>query len=180
VTANSFKDINFCAVSQTPMSVFFVDFGSDFQYSGATDQGCSKLSHNRRACYMANDEQEIRDLVARWIQASMAGDVDTIHDLIAEDAVFHGAGREPFGKEAYVQSFRRGLEQVSMEVRSEIAELQVAGNLAYLRNQLWVTMTPRGGGVAMKRTGYSLTILRKLEDGRWVLSRDANMLTHAD
>jgi uncharacterized protein (TIGR02246 family) len=129
---------------------------------------------------MPDDEQAIRDLVARWNDASMAGDVETVLGLIAEDAVFQVAGREPFGKDAFGQGLRRGLEQVRLDVRSEIEELHVVGDLAYLRHHLWVTMTPRGGGAPMKRTGYTLTILRKLADGRWVLSRDANMLTHSD
>jgi uncharacterized protein (TIGR02246 family) len=126
---------------------------------------------------MPNDEQAIRDLVARWNDASMASDVETILSLIAEDALFQVAGREPFGKEAFEQGLRRGLEQVRIDVQSEIEELHVAGDFAYLRNHLWVTMTPHGGDVAMKRTGYTLTILRKLPDGQWLLSRDANMLT---
>jgi uncharacterized protein (TIGR02246 family) len=129
---------------------------------------------------MPNDEQAIRDLVARWNDASMAGDVETVLGLIADDAVFQIAGREPVGKEAFGEGLRRGLEQVRLDLRSEIEELQVVGDLAYLRNHLWVTMTPRGGGAPMKRTGYTLTILRKLPDGGWVLSRDANMLTHSD
>jgi len=29
----------------------------------------------------------------------------------------------------------------------------------------------------MRRSGYTLTILRKEPDGRWRLARDANMLT---
>jgi uncharacterized protein (TIGR02246 family) len=126
---------------------------------------------------MTTDEQAIRDLVARWNQASMAGDIETVLSLVAEDAVFQVTGREPFGKQAFEQGFRGGLEHVRLEVHYEIEELQVVGDLAYLRNHLWVTMTPRGGGVPMKRTGYTLTIFRKLTDGRWVLSRDANMLT---
>jgi uncharacterized protein (TIGR02246 family) len=126
---------------------------------------------------MQNDEQAIRDLVARWNNASMAGDVATVLSMIAEDAVFLIAGREPFGKESFAEGLHRGLEHVRIDVRSEIEELHVAGDFAYLRNHLWVTITPRGGGVPMKRTGYTLTILRKLPDGSWVLSRDANMLT---
>jgi uncharacterized protein (TIGR02246 family) len=126
---------------------------------------------------MQNDEQAIRDLVARWNEASIAGDVETILGMTAEDAVFQVAGREPFGREAFAKGFRAGLEQVRIEVRSEIEELQVAGDFAYLRNHLWVTMTARGGGVPMKRTGYTLTILRKQLDGRWLLTRDANLLT---
>src|ERR1700759_4858134 len=117
---------------------------------------------------MQNDEQAIRDLVARWNDASMAGDVETVLGMLAEDAVFQVAGREPFGKEAFAQGLRRGLEQVRIDVRSEIDELQVTGDCAYLRNHLWVTITPRGGGVPVRRTGYTLTILRKLPDGKWM------------
>lgn len=126
---------------------------------------------------MQNDEQAIRDLVTRWNDASMAGDVDTVLGLIAEDAVFQVAAREPFGKEAFGKGLRGGLEQVRVDVQSDIQELQVIGDIAYLRNHLRVTLTPRGGGAPMKRVGYTLSIFRKLPDGRWVLSRDANMLT---
>ena len=129
---------------------------------------------------MPNDEQEIRDLVARWNEASMAGDVETVIGLIADDAVFQVAGREPFGKAVFEEGLRRGLEQVRIGVDYEIQELQVFGEVAYLRNRLWVTMTPRGGGMPIKRAGYTLTVLRRLPDGRWVLSRDANMLNHVD
>ncbi|HSY72285.1 MAG TPA: SgcJ/EcaC family oxidoreductase [Alloacidobacterium sp.] len=126
---------------------------------------------------MQNDEQTIRDLVAKWNGATIAGDIETICGMIADDAVFHVAGRDPFGKEAFVNGFRAGLEQVRIDVRSEIEELHVAGDFAYLRHHLWVTITPRGGGVPIKRTGYTLTILRKQPDGRWLLARDANLLT---
>ena len=126
---------------------------------------------------MQNDEQAIRDLVARWSDASMAGEVETVLELIAEDAVFHVAGREPYGKEAFAHSFRQGLEQVRLDIRSEIAELEVVGDIAYARNHLRVLITPRGGGVPMERTGYAMTIFRKLPEGKWVLSRDANLMT---
>ena len=33
------------------------------------------------------------------------------------------------------------------------------------------------GRRARRRSGYTLTVLRKLSDGRWVISRDANLLT---
>ncbi|QNI33380.1 SgcJ/EcaC family oxidoreductase [Alloacidobacterium dinghuense] len=126
---------------------------------------------------MQNDEQAIRDLVEQWSAASMAGKVEEVLELVAEDAVFHVAGREPYGKEAFAQSFRQGLEHVRLEIRSEITELEVVGNLAYMRNHLRVTITPRGGGMPMNRAGYAMTILRKLPEGKWVLSRDANLLT---
>ena len=79
---------------------------------------------------MQNDEQTIRDLVAKWNGATIAGDIETICGMIADDAVFHVAGRDPFGKEAFVNGFRAGLEQVRIDVRSEIEELHVAGDFA--------------------------------------------------
>jgi uncharacterized protein (TIGR02246 family) len=126
---------------------------------------------------MQNDEQAIRDLVARWNEATAADDIDTVLTLVAEDAVFLVAGRPPFGKQAFAEGFRGGLEHVRIEAQAEIEDLQVVGDVAYLRNHLWVTVTPRGGGVPMKRTGYTLTVLRKGVDGRWVLTRDANLVT---
>jgi ketosteroid isomerase-like protein len=36
---------------------------------------------------------------------------------------------------------------------------------------------PPGGGKTVRRSGYTLTILRKESDGKWRLARDANSLT---
>jgi uncharacterized protein (TIGR02246 family) len=55
----------------------------------------------------------------------------------------------------------------------------VLGGWAYLRNRLTITMTPSGGEPLLKRSGYTLSILRKEKDGRWLLVRDANLIaTH--
>jgi len=35
-----------------------------------------------------SDEQYIRDLVATWMQATIAGDIDRIRPLMSEDVVF--------------------------------------------------------------------------------------------
>lgn len=126
---------------------------------------------------MQTDDQVIRDLVAKWNHASASGDIETITNLIANDAVFLVAGRPPFGKEAFVANFRSGLEHVKIQAESEIQEINVVGAHAFMRTHLWVTITPRGGGVPMKRRGYTLSVLRKDPDGGWQLVRDANLLT---
>ncbi|MBV9393462.1 MAG: DUF4440 domain-containing protein, partial [Methylobacteriaceae bacterium] len=43
-----------------------------------------------------------------------------------------------------------------------------------IRNYLAMTITP-DGGAPTKRSGWTLTILRK-ESGRWRLARDANLV----
>ena len=44
---------------------------------------------------MSTDEQQIRALVATWMQATQAGDVDTVLDLMTDDVVFLVPGRPP-------------------------------------------------------------------------------------
>ncbi|MGH6869108.1 MAG: YybH family protein, partial [Methylocella sp.] len=82
---------------------------------------------------------------------------------------------KPFGKEAFAASFK-GLKGVRFETSSDIKEIKVFDDWAYLRNNLEVTMTPPGGGAPIRRSGHTLTILRKELDGRWLLVRDANLL----
>jgi ketosteroid isomerase-like protein len=52
----------------------------------------------------------------------------------------------------------------------------VLGEWAYLRNHVSVTVTPPGGE-PIRRAGYTLTILRKTPSGKWLLARDANLMT---
>jgi ketosteroid isomerase-like protein len=40
-----------------------------------------------------------------------------------------------------------------------------------------MTIMPVGGGQAVGRSGYMLTVMRKEADGRWRLARDANLVT---
>ena len=50
---------------------------------------------------MTDDERAIRDLIATWMRASEAGDVNTVMSLMADDVIFMVPGREPFGKEVF-------------------------------------------------------------------------------
>jgi uncharacterized protein (TIGR02246 family) len=124
---------------------------------------------------MTEDERAIRQLVSTWMAASQAGDTETVLSLMADDVVFMVVGQEPFGKEKFAAA-ARGMQNVRMEGTSDIRELAVLGDWAYLRNHLVVTMTPPGGQ-PVRRAGYTLTILRKTPAGQWLLARDANLMT---
>ena len=74
-------------------------------------------------------------------------------------------------------AFRSALGQVRIEGKPNIQEIQVAGDYAFCWNQLSVTVTPLQGGPAQRRAGPTLSVFRKEPDGRWILFRDANMLS---
>lgn len=123
-----------------------------------------------------SDEQQIRDLVATWMSATRAGDVDQVLSLMADDVVFLVAGQPPFGKQEFAATLRvpPGTPRPQIDGRSEIQEIHVSGDWAWMRTRLSVDVTMNGK--AMKRAGHTLSVLRK-SGGRWLLARDANLLT---
>jgi uncharacterized protein (TIGR02246 family) len=124
---------------------------------------------------MTSDEEAIRALVATWMAASKAGDLETLSWLMADDVLFMVPGQAPFDKEAFLKA-TRNMRDLRIEGASEIEELKILGDWAYMRNRLTVTVLTEDGEPTLRRSGYTLSILRKEPDGRWVLARDANLL----
>jgi uncharacterized protein (TIGR02246 family) len=126
---------------------------------------------------MKSDEDQIRELVTTWMSASRAGDVETVLSLMADDVVFLVAGRPPMGKEEFgrVARSQAGGGGPKIDGTSEIQELEVFGDRAFMWARLKVVVTPPDGSAPIERAGHTLTILRK-ENGRWLLARDANLL----
>ena len=79
---------------------------------------------------MTEDERAIRELVATWMAASRAGDLDTVLGLMTEDVVFMVPGRAPFGKEAFAAQ-SRGMAAARLEGTSDIRELRILGDWAF-------------------------------------------------
>jgi uncharacterized protein (TIGR02246 family) len=125
---------------------------------------------------MKNDEQQIRDLVATWMSATKTGDTAAVLELMTDDVVFLVSGQPPFGKERFAQTMRLpdGAPRPRMDGRSEIQEIHIAGDVAYMWARLSVEVTPPDGA-PMKRAGHTLSVLRK-DGGKWRLARDANLL----
>jgi uncharacterized protein (TIGR02246 family) len=127
---------------------------------------------------LPNDTAQIRELIADWLRATAAGDLDRLLGLMAEDVVYLLPGQPPMrGRESFAAAFRTALQSFRIEGRSQIQEIQVAGHMAYCWNHLTVTLRPLAGGSPARRSGNVLTVLRKNLNGRWQVFRDANLLT---
>ena len=127
---------------------------------------------------MLDDEQQIRQLVRDWMAASQAGDVGKVLSLMTEDAVFLVAGHpNPMRKADFAAAAKAqaGAGGPKIEGHSDIQEVKVLGDWAFMWSRLRVKMTPPGAAAPNERAGHTLTVLKK-EQGRWLLARDANML----
>lgn len=123
---------------------------------------------------MTEDERAIREVVATWLDASKRGDTAAVLSLMTDDVVFLVPGQKPFGKAAFATA-SEAQNDMQIEGQSIIEELTVLGNWAHLRTHLSITVTVPDRD-PVRRSGYTLTIMRKEADGKWRLARDANLL----
>jgi uncharacterized protein (TIGR02246 family) len=127
---------------------------------------------------MQSDEEQIRALVSTWMAATKAGDVKTVLSLVADDVVFLVAGRPPMRKDEFAEGLKAQAQQTApkFEGTSEIQEITVSGDWAFMWTKLKVLATPPDGSPPTERAGHTLTVLKK-QAGRWVIARDANLLS---
>jgi uncharacterized protein (TIGR02246 family) len=109
--------------------------------------------------------------------ATKAGDVSKLLGLMTDDVLFLVHGKPPFGKEQFAAGLAPpgdGAPRPVFEGHSEIQEIHVAGDFAWMWTKLAVESTLPDGRKT-KRAGTTLSVLRKSQ-GRWRIARDANLL----
>ena len=123
------------------------------------------------------DEEQIRELVSTWMAATKAGDIDKVLSLMSDDVVFLMPGQSAMRKAGFAEAVRAqaGDDARKFDGTSEIQEITVLGEWAFMWTKLTVVVTPSANGPSMKRAGHTLSVLKK-HHGKWVLVRDANML----
>lgn len=126
---------------------------------------------------MNEDEKEIRELVQKWMHATQAGETAAVLSLMTDDVVFLVPGRPPMTKQIFAslsaEQSKPGAPK--FEGTSEIKEIQVLGDWAFMWTNLKVVVQPPGDAKPVIRQGNTLSILKK-QNGRWLLARDANLL----
>ena len=110
-----------------------------------------------------------------WLSASKAGNTEKVLSLMAEVVVFLVPGQPPMRGRSAFAAGQAGLQPFHLDATSEIQEIKVVGEWAYLWMKLSVVVTPKKDGAPVKRAGHTLSILQK-QAGAWVIVRDANLL----
>ena len=125
---------------------------------------------------MTNDEKAIREWLDTWLRASAAGDWRYMLPLLADDMVFLVPGQPPFGKKEFEAAWTGPMQGARIECSADLEECMVRGDLASTRTRLSVAITTSDGLVSRAK-GYTMSVFLKQSDGRWLLARDANLLT---
>src|SRR3974390_2724128 len=92
--------------------------------------------------WMSADEQAIRDFFSSWFDATASGDLPRLLSLLSDDVVFLTPGRLPFGRDAFAASFSASSQQYRIKCEGQREEIAVAGDLAYVRARLSVSLAP--------------------------------------
>jgi uncharacterized protein (TIGR02246 family) len=126
-----------------------------------------------------SEKLKIRQVIEDWLKASQEGNLEAVLPLMAEDVIFLQPGQEPMvGRDAFAVAARAAAGKVRLvEATPLIREIVVMGDFAYCWNCLSLKFAVQDDGSFQQRTGDVFSIFRKEPDGRWVIFRDANLLT---
>lgn len=125
---------------------------------------------------MTSDEKAIRAVVDEWVRASAAGDYGTMLTLLADDMVFLVPGAPPFGKAEFQAAWEGPMKGATIHCNADVEEVLINGDFGVTRTRLHVEITTADGKTSAAN-GYTMTLFRKQPDGRWLMARDANLLT---
>jgi ketosteroid isomerase-like protein len=91
--------------------------------------------------------------------------------------VFLIPSEDCIGRDGFSSRFSAAHRELRIRCTSELVEVVIVGEVAYTRSRDSLTVSPRDGGEGSRLAGDRMTIYRKQPDGRWLLARDANVLS---
>src|SRR5688572_9358360 len=104
-------------------------------------RGAKPEALDRRRRAMNSDEDQIRQVVRTWMDATRRGDTQAVLDLITDDAIFLVPGKPPFGKHEFARAAQAQAQPdgTKFDGRSTIQEIRVSGDWAFMVTRLTVT-----------------------------------------
>jgi uncharacterized protein (TIGR02246 family) len=126
---------------------------------------------------MTTDEIEIRELITTRMAATKEGDIAKVLGMMTDDVVFLVPGCPPTKKADFARAAtaQTGKQALAFEGTSEVQEVTVVGDWAFMWTKLRVVANPPNGAAPIVRSGHTLSVLRK-EGGKRLFARDANLL----
>ncbi len=112
-------------------------------------------------------DEEIQELIQTYQRGLNEGDLDVIRSVYADDAMFIG---QPYptttGIEKIIDTYAATLEAMDFDVKFDIQEVELSGDLGYVRTQSHGTITQKGQTPEGSEGNREIFIVWKI-DGRW-------------
>jgi uncharacterized protein (TIGR02246 family) len=120
-----------------------------------------------------DDVRAIRKLFDDFCAAHKYDDGAKLAEFYADDAMLMPPD-EPIvsGKQAIASRYQQDIDKFTAELTTAPEEIEVSGNLAFVRGTFTIRLTPKAGGGRIEATFKAISILRKGADGSWKLYCD--------
>jgi uncharacterized protein (TIGR02246 family) len=118
------------------------------------------------------DLQAIKQLAADWRAGWLAGDVDALLSLYADEPVLMPQGQPAVsGKNAIRPLYQAVLKEVAIQSEGTLMEVEASGDWGYFWSTYRLTATPKAGGERIESEGKSLFIVKRQPSGAWKIAR---------
>ena len=115
--------------------------------------------------------QEIQNLLTTYQRGLNEGDVDLVRSVYADDAVFIG---QPFptatSQEEIVTLYADVFSKLDFNVKFDIQDIELSGDLGFLRTRSHGTIAPKGQEPEGGEGNREVFVLKKI-DGEWKFYR---------
>jgi uncharacterized protein (TIGR02246 family) len=119
------------------------------------------------------DADAIRAVLADFGALANAGDAAGIAELYAEDAIqMPPDAASRLGRGAILASMEETFGANTLQMTNVADEIEVAGDLAFMRITWDEAIVPKDGGDTVQMHGNWLVILKRQADGSWKIWRD--------
>jgi uncharacterized protein (TIGR02246 family) len=120
-----------------------------------------------------DDIAAIRKLLDDFCAAHAFNDGAKLAEFYTDDAILMPSD-EPIvsGKAAIASRYQQDIEKFTAELTTTPDEIDVSGNLAFVRGTFTIKLTPKSKGEKVEITFKAVSILRKGTDGSWKLYCD--------
>ena len=124
--------------------------------------------------------QEIRSAMDEWRRLTAREDLDGLLALTTDDVVFLTPGNPPIGRKEFAEGFRQVSGKARIESTQDVRDIRISGDIAYAWSELSVVLTPNDDpGKKWENSGHVLSVFQRSATGKWLLARDANLMTGA-
>ena len=114
--------------------------------------------------------EEIRNLIQTYQRSLNEADLDLVRGVYADDAMFIGSHPTATGIEEIAATYADVFSKVDFDVQFDIQEIELSGDLGFVRTRSHGTITPKGQNPEGRKGNREIFVVKKIA-GEWKFYR---------